>query len=239
MERLRGLTRQSGTLIGPSLLAADFANLKESIGQVEAEMDFLHFDVMDGHFVPQLSFGAGLCRAIRPLTEKAIDVHLMVTNPTDLIPDFAAAGADMISVHVETMVHGHRVLEDIRSRGMAAGLVLNPMTPLLSLEEYLPYLDFVLLMSVNPGYGGQKFIGSMLDKLSRLRQMIDRSGHDILIEIDGGICLDNIRAVAESGADLYVAGSAVFGAADPSLAIRQLKAEAEEMEEKICLEKTP
>ncbi|MDO5734182.1 MAG: ribulose-phosphate 3-epimerase [Eubacteriales bacterium] len=213
--------------IGPSLLSADFTDLRTSVGRIEAEMDFLHFDVMDGHFVPNLSFGPMLCKAVRKLTDKAIDCHLMVTNPSSLIKDFQAAGANLLSVHIETLTHGHRVLQEIKDAGMECGLVLNPLTPLNLLEEYLPYLDLVLLMSVNPGFGGQSYIPSVTDKVRRLRQIIDASGYDILLEVDGGVKLENIAEISAAGADLFVAGSAVFGAPDPALRIRELRAMAE------------
>lgn len=213
----------AGPQIGPSLLAADFSNLEASMAKIEAEMDYLHFDIMDGHFVPQLSFGPLICKAVRPLTKKLIDVHLMVTNPQDLLPALKDAGADMVSVHVETVYHGHRVIQQIQELDMRAGIVLNPMTPLAAAEEYIPYADYIMLMSVNPGYGGQKFIDSTLPRIRKLRQLIDTSEQRPLLEVDGGVGLANIEAIVAAGADLLVAGSAVFGANDPLERIRQLR----------------
>ena len=205
-------------LIAPSLLSADFARLGEEVRDViAAGADWIHFDVMDNHYVPNLTMGPMVCRAIKPYASVPIDVHLMVKPVDALVPQFAEAGADLISFHPEASEHVDRTLELIRSCGCRAGLVLNPATPLVWLEHVLDRLDFVLLMSVNPGFGGQRFIPHALKKIAAARTMLDRyadeSGRRLLLEVDGGVNLDNLAEVAEAGADVFVAGSAVFGAA--------------------------
>ena len=203
----------------PSLLAADFARLGEQIAQVtEAGVKFLHFDVMDGHFVPNISFGVPVLASLRKCTKLQIDVHLMIEDADTFAPLFIQAGADCVSVHQEACRHLDRTLRMIQSEGAKAGVVLNPATPVETLEHVLPIVDFVLLMSVNPGYGGQKFIASTLPKLRAVRQRIDAhvaaGGQPIWLEVDGGVKVDNIAEVAAAGADTFVAGSAVFGAPD-------------------------
>ncbi len=205
-------------LIAPSLLSADFARLGEEVRDViAAGADWIHFDVMDNHYVPNLTMGPMVCRAIKPYATVPIDVHLMVKPVDALVPQFAEAGADLISFHPEASEHVDRTLELIRSCGCRAGLVLNPATPLVWLEHVLDRLDFVLLMSVNPGFGGQRFIPHALKKIAAARTMLDRyaaeSGRRLLLEVDGGVNLDNLAEVAGAGADVFVAGSAVFGAA--------------------------
>ncbi|MBI5781448.1 MAG: ribulose-phosphate 3-epimerase [Rhodocyclales bacterium] len=205
-------------LIAPSLLSADFARLGEEVRDViAAGADWIHFDVMDNHYVPNLTMGPMVCRAIKPYATVPIDVHLMVKPVDALVPQFAEAGADLISFHPEASEHVDRTLELIRSCGCRAGLVLNPATPLVWLEHVLDRLDVVLLMSVNPGFGGQRFIPHALKKIAAARTMLDRyaaeSGRRLLLEVDGGVNLDNLAEVAGAGADVFVAGSAVFGAA--------------------------
>jgi ribulose-phosphate 3-epimerase len=207
----------------PSLLAADFTRLGEQISQVEAGgARMLHVDIMDGHFVPNLSMGTPIVAAIRKVTRLTLDVHLMVTNPDDVAPLFLNAGADCVSVHQETAPHLDRTLRFIQSEGAKAGVVLNPSTPIGTLEHVLEICDFVLLMSVNPGYGGQKFIPYVLDKVRALREWRDRRRLEFAIEIDGGISVDNISSVAEAGVDWIVAGSSVFGEPDPGAAVALL-----------------
>ncbi|MGB7924997.1 MAG: ribulose-phosphate 3-epimerase [Pyrinomonadaceae bacterium] len=210
--------------IAPSILSADFARLGEEIAAVErGGAHLLHFDVMDGHFVPNITIGLPVLKSLVEATKLPIDAHLMITEPGRYAEQFVEAGARMVSVHVETDAHLHRTLTAIRERGAQAGVAINPLTPLEHLTEALPYADFILLMSVNPGFGGQKFIPTSLDKLRRLRRMIDERGLKTRIEIDGGIDSKNIAEVAASGAEIIVAGSAVFGAADPAEAVRELR----------------
>ena len=210
--------------IAPSILSADFANLgRDIVSLSDWNADWVHFDVMDGHFVPNMSFGPPICAAIRPLTKLPIDVHLMVEDPTRFIPWFQKAGADIITIHVEAERHLHRALQQIHEGGCKAGVVLNPGTPALAVKEVLPYCDLVLVMSVNPGYGGQKFIPESLDKIAELRQMIDQRGLTTEIEVDGGVNPETAKLCIDAGATVLVAGSAVFLAKDPKDMIHQLR----------------
>jgi ribulose-phosphate 3-epimerase len=214
-------------LIAPSILSADFARLGEDVKAVlDAGADIVHFDVMDNHFVPNLTIGPLLCDALRNYgIEAPIDVHLMVDPVDRIIPDFARAGASYITFHPEASKHPDRTLGLIREQGCKAGLVFNPATPLDWLEYVLDKVDMVLLMSVNPGFGGQKFIPSALDKLRQARRIIDDSGLDIRLEIDGGVKVDNIGEIAAAGADTFVAGSAIFGSEDYAATITAMKSE--------------
>lgn len=210
--------------IAPSILAADFANLACDVQSLSTwSADWVHFDVMDGHFVPNLSFGPPILSSIRPLTKLPVDVHLMVEEPSRFIPWFVSAGADIITIHVEAEKHLHRVLQQIHEAGRKAGIVLNPGTPALAAKEVLPYCDLVLVMSVNPGYGGQTFIPESVAKIAELRWMIDERGLATEIEVDGGINPETAKLCIDAGATVLVAGSAVFLASDPAAMIRDLR----------------
>jgi ribulose-phosphate 3-epimerase len=210
--------------IAPSLLSADFARLNEEIDSVRrGGATILHVDVMDGHFVPNLTVGLPVVKSLAQATDLPLDAHLMISEPGRYAQQFVEAGAKMVSVHVEADAHLHRTLNAIKSAGAKAGVVINPATPLESVSEALPHADYVLVMSVNPGFGGQKFISTSIDKLRRLRRMIDERQLDVRIEIDGGIDLENIGAVVAAGAEIIVAGSAIFGAESPEQAVRELR----------------
>ena len=211
--------------IAPSILSANFAAMGEAVEKLEAQgADWVHFDVMDGNFVPNITFGPDMCKALRPLTDLPIDVHLMVEHPSDWIEPFKKAGADILTVHVESAEHHlHRALQSIHAAGMKAGVVLNPATPIESCVHLLPECDLVLLMSVNPGFGGQSFIYETLRKIRALRKEIDYRGLKTLIEIDGGVNPETAKLCIEAGADVLVAGSAVFRAPDPAEMIKALR----------------
>ncbi len=210
--------------IAPSLLSADFARLGEEVRAVAAAgADLVHFDVMDNHYVPNLTVGPLVCAGIRPHTTLPIDVHLMVRPVDRIVPDFARAGANIISFHPEASEHVDRTIALISENGCKAGLVFNPATPLSHLDHTLEKLDLVLLMSVNPGFGGQAFIESVLPKIAEVRKRIDATGRDIWLEVDGGIKADNIARVAAAGADTFVAGSAIFGSKDYAATIRDMR----------------
>ena len=211
-------------LIAPSLLSADFGNLKADIEMVNnSNADWFHLDVMDGMFVPNISFGMPIIKAIKKLAKKPLDVHLMIVQPERYISDFRKAGADILTIHYEASTHLHRSIAEIKSNGMKAGVVLNPHTPVNVLVDIISDLDLVLLMSVNPGFGGQKFIENTYNKINKLRNLIDKTNSSTLIEIDGGVTLDNASKLYEAGANVLVAGNTVFSSDDPYLTIEKLK----------------
>ena len=213
-------------MLCPSILSADFAELGAAVEMVAKTADVIHVDVMDGHFVPNLTLGPPVLAAIRKRTSLPLDVHLMITNPTDLIDAFAQAGADTLVVHAEACTHLHRAIQQIRAAGCTPGVAINPGTPLQVIDEILPYVDMVLLMTVNPGFGGQKYIPTMTAKIRRLRQMINDLDRSVHIQIDGGIGIDNIRSTVEAGANMIVVGSACYGKPDPAQALIELRAAA-------------
>ena len=211
-------------IIAPSLLSADFLHLKEAGDLINrSEAAWLHLDVMDGRFVPNISFGLPVISAMRKATNKICDVHLMIEEPEKYAQAFKDAGADILTVHAEACRHLHRNLQQIRSLGMKSGVALNPHTPISSIEEVLDEADLVCIMTVNPGFGGQKFIYSMLKKIERLKESILKQGTNTMIEVDGGVTLENASAIVKAGADVLVAGNTVFNAKDPELTIRLLK----------------
>jgi ribulose-phosphate 3-epimerase len=215
--------------IAPSILSADFSRLGDEVKAVEAAgADYIHVDVMDGHFVPNITIGPLVVEAVRRVTKLPLDVHLMIENPDLYIQDFAGAGADIIVVHAEASVHLHRTVQLIRSLGKKAGVSLNPATPLDLLEYVLGDLDLVLLMTVNPGFGGQSFIEACIPKIKALRSMLDRRGVEAELEVDGGVKIDNIDRISHAGANVFVAGSAVFGSSDYAATIAELKRRARE-----------
>lgn len=215
--------------IAPSILSADFSRLGDEVRAVEtAGADYIHVDVMDGHFVPNITIGPPVVAALRKVTSLPLDVHLMIADPDRYVPDFAAAGADIIVVHAEASTHLHRSIQLIRSLGKRAGVSLNPATPLSCLEYVLGDLDLVLLMTVNPGFGGQSFIEACIPKIHALRAMLDKRGSEAELEVDGGVKVENIARIAHAGADVFVAGSAVFGSNNYGATINALKQQAKE-----------
>lgn len=222
------MSLQSKVLMAPSLLSADFAHLADACALMEeAGADFLHCDVMDGHFVPNLTFGPPVIAALKKVTSIPLDVHLMINNPDETVDWYIEAGADMVVVHAESCEHLHRVIAHVKSRGVQAGVSLNPASPLVLIEEVLDVVDMVLLMSVNPGFGGQSFIPSVTDKVRRLAVMCEERGVSPLIQVDGGINPDTAAEVCAAGANCLVAGNAVFGASNPITALKAIRTSGE------------
>lgn len=211
-------------LISPSMLSADFCHLADDISMINnSQADFFHLDIMDGVFVPNISYGMPLIKAIKSLAQKPLDVHLMIVQPERYVREFKEAGADLLTVHWEAAIHLHRLVHQIRSQDMLAGVALNPHTPVSNLEDIIQDLDLVLIMSVNPGFGGQKFIERTYARIAELRDMIIRQNSNAMIEVDGGVGTDNAEALVEAGADILVAGNAIFKADDPMETIQKLK----------------
>ncbi len=210
--------------IAPSVLSADFARLGDEVAAVErGGADWIHVDVMDGHFVPNLTVGPLIVEALRKVTKLPLDVHLMITNPDAYLGAFAEAGADYLTVHVETCPHLHRTLQAIKERGVKAGVTLNPATSVTTLEEVVADADLILVMTVNPGFGGQRFIPNTLDKIAKVRALIDRGGSHALLEVDGGVKVDNAGQIVEAGADVLVSGSAIFSGSDYATTIKAMR----------------
>ncbi|WP_020533444.1 ribulose-phosphate 3-epimerase [Flexithrix dorotheae] len=211
-------------LIAPSLLSADFANLQKDVEMVNnSQADWIHFDVMDGSFVPNISFGLPVLKAVKKYATKPIDVHLMIVNPEKYLEAFQEAGANSISVHIEACPHLHRNIQQIKKLNCLAGVAVNPHTPVSQLEDIIEDLDFVNLMTVNPGFGGQSLIENSYKKIKQLREMADKRGKDLLIEVDGGVTLENYQKLFEAGVNIFVAGNTVFGAPDPIATIAEMK----------------
>ncbi len=213
-------------LIAPSILSADFSRLKQELASVEAAgADYIHIDVMDGHFVPNITIGPFIVEAIKRSTKVPLDVHLMIERPEDYIKSFRSAGADIITIHAEATVHLHRLVQSIKEEGARAGVSINPGTPVEAIEEVLDCVDLVLVMSVNPGFGGQQFIPHSIGKIKKLRKMLDERGLKTILEVDGGVKVSNIKKVSMAGADMFVAGSAVFGSTNYKKTIEAMRKE--------------
>jgi ribulose-phosphate 3-epimerase len=211
-------------IIAPSLLSSDFANLEKEIKMInKSKADWIHLDIMDGHFVPNITFGMPVIRAIKRVSQKPLDVHLMIEKPERYIADFKNAGADCLSVHWEACTHLHRTIHQIKDLDMLAGVAINPHTPVAFLEDIITDVDFVVVMSVNPGFGGQRFIQGSIKRVKELRKLIDKHKSNAMIEIDGGVDLKNAPTLVDAGVDILVAGNTVFGAENPMEAIKQLK----------------
>jgi ribulose-phosphate 3-epimerase len=216
-------------LIAPSILSADFSALGEEIAAVEAAgADWIHIDVMDGHFVPNITMGPGVVKSLRKMTVLPFDVHLMIENPEQYIQPFAEAGSDRITVHMEALIHLHRTVSQIKELGLKAGVSLNPATPLSFVESILTDIDLLLIMTVNPGFGGQQFIKTMLSKIRQARELIDRLAPAVLLEVDGGVTLTNMPAILKAGADVFVAGASIFGSGNYRDTIGKMKASMSE-----------